>query len=524
MSGEKHLERILSEIYIKSSCADGENFSRNAIEYMNGKETLLKDISVRIVKGGTYRIKGYYLENNELSDIRGASAIITKVQDEIVPQRLMELVGFDSVLYNGGGNLFALVPEDVDTDIGLQLEETAQKYLITADSAYMVSEPVLLSELLGRNYRTVIASKENELDKRKKVKINADISPCTEFLGKEIFDDIHIEAEKNDEQKYCEKCRKRIARYREKNGVYVCGGCLHKYRVGLEQKTNYADEYREYLKSKNSGQNVVPVYNFSDIDSDRIAVIYADGNNMGGIIQNFTKITDMVDFSAFVKKSMPEIVYGAMEKCGVDRFEIVAMGGDDIFMIVPGARAVKLALELVKNYNNRFAEKYGKGISTLSAGVCVAKTSTPVKVMLESAEDELSDAKEKVKLEGCDGSLSYIIFDSIGGNNSAEERMVPFTVAEAETVLKYVEKNSSSNSRLRNIAEAYENAESKEEANLFYAYMNAKEPQKQIVLPKLDNYELDGGYYKKDEKLYTLWNELLDLIELNKGDKDEKSI
>ncbi|MBQ8841668.1 MAG: hypothetical protein IJZ65_03440, partial [Ruminiclostridium sp.] len=105
--------------------------------------------------------------------------------------------------YNGGGNLFAVVPENTDTALGTALEKEAQKYLITANSAYIVSEPLLISELLGKNYSTFNAEKENELNIRKKLKINVSVSPSSEFIGEELFDGIVIKAEENSEHKYC---------------------------------------------------------------------------------------------------------------------------------------------------------------------------------------------------------------------------------------------------------------------------------------------------------------------------------
>ncbi|MBE6900923.1 MAG: hypothetical protein E7478_00455 [Ruminococcaceae bacterium] len=526
---EQRLYDILAELYKRTGCesAESEHFADDALAYMNGKlPSLGRDIDVRLIKGGTYRIKGYYLENNDLSDIRGASTIITEVQENIVPELLIKLTGFDCILYNGGGNLFAIAPADCDGDIGTQLEQEAQRYLVTAESAYYVSKPLALSELLGKDYRAKIAEKENELDRRKKLKMSYDPEPVSTMIGQEIAG-VTIKAEENNEKQYCQKCRKRIARYRGHNAktaeLFMCGGCLHKYMVGREQKERYADEYREYLRAHggaDKADSIAQMQTVSDISADKVAVIYADGNNMGGIIQGFTKLTDMIDFSAFVKATMPEVVYSSMQKCGIRKFEIVAMGGDDIFMIVPAKKAVEFSLELIKEYNRRFAEKFPSCRSTLSVGTCIAKSGTPIKVMLEAAEDKLSDAKEKVKREDCGGSLSYTILNGYNSGGS-ESGMLPFSAEEAESILDYVRavrNNNTATTRINNIAEAYETAESIEEANLFFAYMNAKEDKadKRIQLPEIKGYSIVGGCYEKDGRTYTLWNELLELIGLER--------
>lgn len=526
---EQRLYDILVILYEKSGCAtaEAEHFADEAIAYMNGKQpSLVRNIDVRLIKGGTYRIKGYYLENNELSDIRGASTIITEVQENIVPELLIKLIGFDCILYNGGGNLFAIAPADCDEDIGTKLEQEAQRYLVTAESAYYVSKPLSLSELLGKDYRTKIAEKENELDRRKKLKMSYDPEPVSTMIGQEIAG-VAIKAEENTEKQYCKKCRKRIARYRSHNAktadLFMCGGCLHKYRVGIKQKTRYSEEYRTYLRANGGADiadDITQMQTISDISADKVAVIYADGNNMGGIIQGFTKLTDMIFFSTFVKNTMPEVVYSSMQKCGIRKFEIVAMGGDDIFMIVPAKKAVVFSLELIKEYNRRFAEKFPSCRSTLSVGTCIAKSGTPIKVMLEAAEDKLSDAKEKVKRENCSGSLSYTILKGYNSGGS-KNGMLPFSAEEAESVLDYVrivKNNNTATTRINNIAEAYETAESIEEANMFFAYMNAKEDkaEKRIKLPYIKGYNIVGGCYEKDGITYTLWNELLELIGLER--------
>ena len=60
-----------------------------------------------------------------------------------------------------------------------------------------------------------------------------------------------------------------------------------------------------------------------------MAIIWA------GVIQQLTKITQMMQFSRNVKKIAEEIVFKAMGEYGIDKFEVVGLGGDDIFIIIP---------------------------------------------------------------------------------------------------------------------------------------------------------------------------------------------
>lgn len=525
---EKRLCGILCELYQRSgeSKEQAQNLAENAVDYMNKPDDtpLQNDISVRLVKGGTYKIKSYYLENNKLPDIRGASAIITEVQEKIVPELLNRIIGFDCIVYNGGGNLFAVVPEKCDKNTGNLLEAEAQKYLITANTAYFLSERISLSKLLGKNYKNIIASKESELEERKKSKVQYVPAPVTQFLDKELMG-IEIKADKIVEgYEYCDRCGKRKALYYKK-GQPVCGGCLHKTAVGASEKRKYISEYVNYANHQIGGSDetfrVKMNTDFKDIDDSHIAVFYADGNNMGGIIQGFDKLTDMMDFSDFVKKSMPEIVYSSLYKQDIRNVEFTALGGDDVFIIVPGRKAIRLAVEMIERYNAAFRSK-----STLSVGICIAKPNTPVKIMLEAAEEQLKAAKRLVRETDCKGSLSYVIFDSYEGVTGDRGRwtLLPYSLDSAKQILLYADKmkNDTAKTRLRNISHAFQNAESDEESELFFSYLNAKETDtnKRIRLPDIDGYERNGCFYRKYDKetgykKCCIWDDLLDLIEFS---------
>lgn len=534
MHAETRLQKILASLYAHAAENNAEQLAENAIRHLNHPETPLRqDLDVRLVKGGTYKIKGYYLEDNELMDIRGASKIITEVHEHIVPEFLRNRVGFDCVLYNGGGNLLALVPADTDPSLGIAMEQEAQKRLVTAQTAYYVSECIPLSSLLGKQYNEQLRTLELALTARKKTKILFQTEPKSAMLHQVIADGIRIEAETlPDATQYCDACRKRLAYY-EWNGQIVCGGCLHKILAGRSAKGRYVEAYRAFLQKNGAGDladQVCHVHKLEDIDADDVAVVYADGNNMGGIIQKFTKLTEMMDFSDFVRETIPEIVYGAMYQQKIVRFEIVAMGGDDIFLLVPGKDAVAFAANLVERYNNAFAQKFPDpdAKSTLSAGICIAKPDTPVKIMLEAAEDQLSAAKDLVKKEHCTGSLSFQVLTTY--ENAVEGKQIstllPYSLDVAKEILQYVSKLKQNKrldpSRLYNISEAFHQADLEIEASMFLDYTNCKDKKKAVLPPeKLGGYVYKDGYYHKDGKTYFIWDDLIDLMQFSREENDQ---
>ncbi|MCD8094856.1 MAG: hypothetical protein LUE12_01845 [Ruminococcus sp.] len=436
-------------------------------------------------------------------------------------------------MYNGGGNLFAVVPENVDKDIVKKIENEAKKCLVTANIAFALSESISLSDFLGNNYNDVIREFEAELNAYKLSKLVFEAAPESQLLRDRLFEysndadykDVKVNAEKLKEKNdYCEKCKKRIALY-SKDKIKLCAGCLHKTIAGIEQKSVYHKKYMD-----RTGEKLSLPKDFSDIDRDHIAVIYADGNNMGGIVQGFRKISDMISFSDFVKKQMPQLVYDSLKKVRAKNFEIVAVGGDDIFIIVPAKVSIKLAVDLINEYKRVFGSNYPDTNSTLSVGICIAKTNTPVKVMLEAAEEELAAAKELVKKKAdSKGSLSFRVFNTYEGSISqrGNNTLLPYTVEAAEKIIDFAANmkrdKTDVNTMLQNLSEAFKNCESSEEANLFFEYFNAKiSDDKRIKLEKnIDSFSLDGAFYNSEytekNNLY-LWDDLIDILEFGGGE------
>ena len=184
---------------------------------------------------------------------------------------------------------------------------------------------------------------------------------------------------------------------------------------------------------------------------------------------------------------------------------------------------------MIDLYNKEF-EKYlstdSSQKSTLSVGVAIGKTSMPIQILLETAEGLLKDAKQLSKQQENDnGSLSYVIMDSFVNDGAFKEKngikntLLPYTYDVACKVLRYANKIKGNNrTKIRNILNAFENAESIEEANLFLEYLNAKrkKDEPKIELDCIEPYEVCGGYYKKDNQYYYIWRDILDLLKFAK--------
>lgn len=500
----------------------------------HGKDSIA-ELSIKVLKGGSYKIKNYYLENYKLCDIRGASVLLTHVEEDVIPQMISDRFIPECIVYSGGGNIFAVVPEGCNEGFAIELEKAAKRLLISADIAYYISDAINLSDIFGSEYKQKMVSVENALNDRKKMILNCSVNSESEFVGGRItigaddpddLIDARVDADDADRSHICSACGKRNADYAIAGEVseeerVLCASCLHKRAVGSAAKrSRYINRFARY-----NSRPAEKVSTLNNISKEYIAVIYGDGNNMGGIIQQFTKITQMMEFSRDVKNIVDKAVFESMNEHEMTKFEIVGLGGDDVFIIVEGNKAIKFTISMIKKYNSAF-DKYREigQVSTMSAGIAIAKTSMPIRVIIDKAEEKLSEAKSiaKQKTDNC-GSLSFEIMDTFDGGDTdsrqtsygAKKTMLPYYTDAASDIVELAEgfKNNKNKTSLRNILDAFMNAQSPEEANLFLKYYNAKNKGDDVTLSKVAGYTVDGGFYKDaDGKNYLAWNDIITML------------
>lgn len=512
----------------------------NDNKYINQLERCYKQIGaldpsskIVLLKGGSYKIKQYYLEDNVPRDIRGASMNLAYVEEKVIPNYIEKHFSRDCIMYNGGGNIFCILPESVGESFAMELEQEAEKYLVSANTAYVAM--CITRDEFENNYKETIRNLERKLSSRKKMKIFNPIISESAFAHQEYMDwnDSRIKlSNQKCENASCQLCKSRIASYIYEDKK-VCASCMHKAAIGKFARKDYLEEYK-----KRVGKEAVACDSFTDIDSDHIAVVYGDGNNMGQIISNFNFITDMMKFSDEVKEAATGSVYDTMKYLGIDRFEVVGLGGDDIFVIVSGKVALKFATGLIKEYNNKFkkqnvSENENKYESTMSVGVCIAKSNTPLRIMLEVAEDKLAEAKELAKINNANGkdtgTISYAVLDDPTETTESAETLynlkstlAPYSTEDMENLIDYIvglKKIKNVKSALRNIYDAYVNSECLEEAYLFFNYRNAKDKKNKIYEPVIDGWEKkDGKYFRNGTEAF-VWRDILELYNYVEGNE-----
>lgn len=132
-------------------------------------------------------------------------------------------------------------------------------------------------------------------------------------------------------------------------------------------------------ESVTEARNLREIGNVADPGQGFVAYIYADGNNMGGYIQGLRTPQEYQQFSKDISKATEQAVYIALAKHltvrqiqnlqsdpGEDEnrnsqwihpFEIVTIGGDDVFLIVPADKALAIAQSIGEEFERLLLDK-----------------------------------------------------------------------------------------------------------------------------------------------------------------------
>ena len=170
-----------------------------------------------------------------------------------------------------------------------------------------------------------------------------------------------------------------------------------------------------------------------------LGLIYADGNSMGKRVMQLDTLQKRKDFA----KVVDDAVYEAMAEAivqhlpieqGLFPFDILLIGGDDVVVVVPAAKALDVALTLTKEFQKLTKQKQealkskdGAQVGeatpiegyTLSVGVVLAPTKYPFGLLRRLAEDTLKFAKQSAP-----GGQSRINFMTVTGSTSQSFKKV----------------------------------------------------------------------------------------------------
>lgn len=201
-----------------------------------------------------------------------------------------------------------------------------------------------------------------------------------------------------------------------------------------------------------------------------VGFIHLDGDGFGDLFHLLPIATRYRDFSLEIKEAAEYAVMAALathlhpvqvpvsearqevgegpragELVRIHPFEIITIGGDDIWLIVPGDAAIPIAAAISTTFSERVSRPDGDGPCTLSGGVVIADDHNPVRVLSDLAEKLTRRAKgaryqaekarrvEGIEPAACVGYVDFHIFksaDMLDRRISTLRRRYPYTLSD----------------------------------------------------------------------------------------------
>ena len=412
-------------------------------------------IKFDLLKGGTVKIKQYFLETNKIKDIRGASAILDDLNRDIIPNYIKENYIGECIVYAGGGNILGIFPQGEGQKLSEIIEQKHEIESITAQCCASYKRCTLF-DLAVNNYKHTMSELEFMVNDRQMSKFDfrEDIKLKDKNIGK--YKELR-------EKHICEHCNIRYAHFKGFPEGKLCSSCLKKVlKGGTESKNNFKEQFHKFAISH--GLKVDKLKNINSLTDigDFIGIIYGDGNNMGDIVQRIANLGQMRYFSNKTEDAIFDVVYNALAKVlKDDGFEIIAIGGDDIFIIVPAEKALEIGIEIGEGFDNLFRNKSeNRYTTTMSLGIAISHYNTPIQYLFDLSQQLLKNAKKKSKKmdglgtvdimaletdKGVGSSLKFIRKHMVNGNINLT--LKPYTWGQARAIQSSILKLKQSKAR-----------------------------------------------------------------------------
>lgn len=457
-----------------------------------------------LILGDVDKIKSYVYETSALPEIRGASEILNELNLEELKKLFVNLLSAECLIYNGGGSFLAIVPKSLADEIVRGIENLYLDKTKTVTITCVKSKPLNplnfafglkpysneeIKQLKGKVGQTgvhlgkwLIESHYGVNDWFKKRVINGkEFEICKAKGFGEIVSDLSakLRAMKDMKEsvpffealpigKRCDSCGKRVASELDQS-EHICYVCKIKRDRGRGEKLIHLEDFANCIgEEKRAIYEKMP----SDLDElaelydNYIAFVYADGNDIGSLLEEAKTPAHYRHISETLQKSVKSALYDALHsiyRAIEDRygtiqklpFEIINIGGDDIALIVAAPfafRFSKLFLEGFEKETKKLAEELGKDKITMSLGMTICKKDYPIYFAERIAEGLLRSAKKRAKQEKNCSTINYIYLTTSIATESAKEliemykldkailTLRPYTLDEFKDILKWTKK------------------------------------------------------------------------------------
>ncbi len=368
-----------------------------------------------LLQGDVDAIKSYVFETSSLPQIRGGSQRLIKCEQEV--ERSVKREGGRTIYCGGGGFLFE-VPVTEAENIKRKIELIYLKYTQVA-TVTVVYEDVPELPLPAPNITDGWAGRL--------VKAHQEAQNAGNFARRVAFLTARLREAKQQKQakpfieafpfgKRCEICGKRvgghIVRYPDET-KQLCSVCYQRHQAGREERKEWPKKLTEMLGV--DVQLEIPQDTNELVESSQrpyLAFLYADGNNIGRLLQ---QVKEGLEYEALsqglykgTKRALFEALWDvcrpALQKERVWPFEILNIGGDDVTLLIQAGYAWDVAIAFLDYFERYVREETENFLGrpwptpiTASVGIAIADAKHPVRYLEALATDLLNKAKAKAR-------------------------------------------------------------------------------------------------------------------------------
>ena len=363
-----------------------------------------------ILVADTDATQSYVFESDKLPEIRGASALLDKLNREI-GEWTDQVIGGECV-YAGGGSLVALLPLDKAQRLAERIEKHYPKEsglaTITADYRPIPKEHSF-GELMGWAGYWLRRRKESK-----------GAPPFYETLPFQVrCSSTHNRPALAETFALPDGAISRMAQIKRDWGKK--GGQVARFDLVIRQDLELLQAYygKEPVESPKIPLTIDEIGRAGEKRNNFVGFLYLDGDGIGKLLEKIKSQEAYRQLSRALEESTEQAVYGALAqhltpkkvegsdlrdetgKVFIHPFEIVALGGDDVMLIVPADKAIPIACQIGTVFSQQMT-KAGYADVSMSAGVLIAEVHTPIRVMRDLAEQLLKKGAKLLPSGGID--------------------------------------------------------------------------------------------------------------------------
>jgi CRISPR-associated protein Cmr2 len=439
----------------------------------------------------TDRTQAYVFESARLPEIRGASNLLRRLNEQETPSLISDLDPTARQIYAGGGGLLYEVDAAKAEEIKRALETSYPKRtgVATITCVYRVLPEAGASAGLPAAERPAperIEKLSSWQRRRWDAEVDRDLNcfgAWVRLLGEDLRrakqQKLHAPfVESSSHAQRCQSCQTRpaarlVPHYEESQAL--CHECREKWEYSC--RYTWRDEFDQRLQTwypalaqryfAYAEQGLIP----RDIEviasacrphnhnkRNYVAFIYADGDGVGGFVESRRTRKEYESVSRLLREATwRALTYSLannlsivpLENSSVDRlsevgssvptqpFEIITVGGDDVMLIVPAHAALGVAQDMASEFRS-FLE--GQAIErnselrrplTLSVGMVIGPAHMPVRLMRDFAQNLLKKSAKPEARKGREAAIDFQIFTSTalyGADVLDTRSRVPYTV------------------------------------------------------------------------------------------------